>query len=330
VHLPSTTPSHSSEEPDWRKAHLRYHRLSFFLDRKFGGRVWKVSVDGGFSCPNVDGTVGTGGCTFCNVRSFSPSRRLGIGSITGQIEEGIRQIRRRQRASRFVAYFQPATNTYAPVGRLRSLYEEALAHPSIVGLIVGTRPDCVPNEVLDLLAEFSQRTWLVIEFGLQSIHDRSLDWLHRGHHYDAFLDAVRRSRRRGLAVGAHVILCLPGESREDMLATAGELARLEIDSVKLHNLYAVRDTPLAEAVAAGEVVLPELDQYVGCAVDFLEHLPPACVVDRLSGDAPAEYLVAPEWCRDRSAARRAIVAEMERRNTWQGRLYEPLDGLPRP
>jgi radical SAM protein (TIGR01212 family) len=318
--LPSSKPD--APGPDrlgWREAGLRYHALGHFFRREFGGRVWKVSVDAGLGCPNVDGTVGTGGCIFCNVNSYSPSRRLAGGSVTDQIDEGVRRLRAKHRVDRFVAYFQPGTNTYAPTDRLRALWEEAIRHPSVVGLIVGTRPDCVPDDVLDLLAELSQRTWLSVEYGLQTIHDESLDWLRRGHRYDAFLDAAERSRRRGLRVGAHVILGLPCETADEMLATAREAARLRIDSVKLHNLYVARDTPLAQSWAAGEVELPDRDRYVRHVVDFLEQLAPECVIDRLSADAPPDYLLAPDWCRDKRAVRRAIEAELERRGTWQGR-----------
>ena len=244
-------------------------------------------------------------------------------SITDQIAEGTRRLHQRYGADRFVAYFQPATNTYAPISRLREVYEEAISQPGVVGLAVGTRPDCVPDNVLDLLAELSRRTWVSVEYGLQTIHDRSLDWMHRGHHYDAFLDAVERSRLRGLRLGVHLILGLPGETRDDMLATAREVARLGIESVKLHNLYAVKDTQLADMVSAGEVRLLEREQYAALAVDVLEHLPPDCVIDRLSGDAPPEFLVAPSWCLDKPAVRAAIEQEMERRDTWQGRCFVP-------
>ena len=310
---------------EWRAAGLRYHSLSHFFRREMGHRVWKVSVDGGFGCPNVDGTVGTAGCIFCNVQSYSPSRRLDLTSITNQLDEGIRRLRRRHDVDHFLAYFQPATNTYAPVRRLRKLWEEAVRHPQVVGVVVGTRPDCVPDEMLDLLAEFAQRTWLSVEYGLETIHDRSLDWLGRGHHYHAFLDAVRRTRRRRLRIGAHVILGLPCETKDQMLDTARELARLGIESVKLHNLYVAKDTPLARMLHAGEVELPEREEYVGYVVDFLEELPPDCVIDRLSADCPREYLVAPSWCLDKSAVRAAIEAELQRRDTWQGRNYRPTD-----
>ena len=304
----------------WRDAGLRYHALSFHFRQRFGRKVWKVSVDGGFDCPNVDGTVGTGGCIFCNIGSFSPSRRMLGASITDQIDEGARRLKKRYGADRFVAYFQPATNTHGPLDRLRDLWSEAVAHPNVVGLVIGTRPDSVDEPTLDLLQELSQKTWLSVEYGMQTIHDRSLDWLNRGHHYDAFLDAVRRSHLRGLSIGAHVILGISGETREDMLATADELARLKIDSVKLHNLYAVKETRLGEMVSEGRVALPDRDQYVSLVVDFLERLPADCVIDRLSGDAPPEYLIGPKWCLEKSAVRNRIEKEFVRRKTWQGRL----------
>jgi len=299
-----------------------YFSRNFFFRRWFDGPVWRVSVDGGFNCPNRDGTLATGGCIYCNPISFSPGRRSASRSVSDQIDEGIRQLQRRRHVDQFVAYFQPATNTYAPIDRLRSLYAEAVEHPKVVGLIVGTRPDCVGNDVLDLLAQFAEQTWLSVEYGLQTIHDRTLDRINRGHHHDAFLDAVERSRGRGLRIGAHVILGLPGESPDDMQATARELARLRVDSVKIHNLHAVKNTPLAEMVARGEVDLPRFAEYVNWVVSFLEELPPDCVIDRLSGDAPPEYLVGPDWCLDKSSVRAAIEDEFRRRGTRQGSRFD--------
>ena len=259
---------------------------------------------------------------FCDPTSFSPSRRLKIRPIAQQIDEGIRQVRQRHAVEHFLAYFQPGTNTYAPAARLRTLYEEALEHPAVIGLIVGTRPDCLPTEVLDLLAELSARKWVAVEIGLQTIHDRSLDWMNRGHHYPAFIEAIGKLRHYGIPhVGAHVILGLPGENRDDTLATAREVARLEIDSIKLHNLYVVRNTPLAKMVEEGQVRMLEREEYVGLAVDFLERLPPHCVVDRLSGDAPPQYLVGPMWCLDKQGLRKAVEDELARRDSWQGRFH---------
>jgi len=280
--------------------------------------VRKISLDAGFGCPNRDGTLSSRGCVFCDPASFSPSRQFPSLSIRQQIDEGIRRLAARYHAKRFVGYFQPGTNTYGPVDRLREMFSRVMEHPKIVGVMIGTRPDCVADDVLDLLEELSRRTWLTVEFGLQTIHDRTLQWMNRGHGYGAFLDAIRRSRNRGFEIGVHVILGLPGESRADMMATARELARMEIDSVKLHNLYAVRDTPLAGMVARGEVRLPEFEEHVGRVVDFLEELPPDCVIDRISGDAPRAYLVGPEWCLDKSAVRDAVEAEFRHRGSRQG------------
>ena len=307
--------------PDWRVEGLRYHAYNFFLRNRFGHRVQKVSIDAGFTCPNVDGTVAVGGCVFCDNRSFSPSRRVPRTGIVAQIDEGISRLKRRYDCDHFMAYFQPATNTYAPVERLRGVYEEALAHPKVVGMAIGTRPDCVAADVLDLVEELAGRTYLSLEYGMQTMHDRSLDWMNRGHHHDAFVDAIERSRGRGFEICAHVILGLPGESHDDMLATAREVARLGLDAVKIHNLYAVKNTKLGDEVAAGATQLIDRAEYVRTVVDVLELLPPDCVVERISGDAPPDYFVGPSWCLDKSAVRGAIAAEFDRRDTWQGRLF---------
>lgn len=315
------TDSAGSPTPaSWRANGLRYYPYRLYLQQRFGRRVQKVSVDAGLTCPNVDGTVAVGGCVFCDNRSFSPSRRLPRQSIHSQIEEGIRRMAGRYGCAHFLAYFQPATNTYAPLERLQGMYEQALSHPQVVGLAIGTRPDCVPDEVLALIEQLAQRTYVSLEYGMQSMHDRSLDWMNRGHHHRTFVDAMSRSRGRGFAIGAHVILGLPDESRKDMQATATELARLQVDAVKLHNLYAVRNTPLAEQVARGEVRLLERDEYVELVVDFLERLPSRVVIERIGGDAPPRFLVGPPWCLDKSSLYRAVQAELERRDTWQGKL----------
>jgi len=304
---------------DWRAAGLRYFSYNFYLRRKFGSRIHKVSIDAGFTCPNVDGTVAIGGCTFCDNRSFSPSRRVPRVKITDQIDDGIRRIQIRFKVERFLAYFQPATNTYAPVERLRSVYEQALEHPQVVGLVIGTRPDCVPDDVLDLLEEIAGRKYLAVEYGMQTMHDRSLDWMNRGHHHDAFLDAMERSRHRGFETCAHVILGLPGESHDDMLATVREVARMKVDAVKLHNLYCVKGTPLADQVERGEVQLMERDEYIQTLVDCLELLPPDCIVERVHGEAPPDYLVGPSWTLDKVAVRQALDNELLRRDSWQGK-----------
>jgi radical SAM protein (TIGR01212 family) len=299
----------------------RYYAFGRFLRDRFGSRVFRVTVDGGFTCPNVDGTVAVGGCVYCDNRSFSPNRRLPRTSVREQVSRGVAVLQKRYRADRFLAYFQAATNTYAPVEKLRRLYDEALEHPQIVGLAIGTRPDCVPEPVLELLRGYARDRYVCLELGLQTIHDRSLDWMNRGHHFDCFVDAVQRCQGRGLDLCAHVILGLPGESYADMLATADALAALPVNGVKIHNLHVVRHTPLEDQYMAGEVRLLELPNYVELVCDFLERLPPNMVIHRLSGDAPPDYLVAPAWCLDKPALLRAIDAELARRDSWQGRRW---------
>lgn len=311
---PPTMPAHFSAE-------RRYYAFSQFLRERFGSRVYRVTVDAGFTCPNVDGSVTVGGCVYCDNRSFSPNRRLPRTSITAQVERGLQILSRRYEAQCFIAYFQAATNTYAPVEKLRRLYDEALAHPQVVGLAVGTRPDCVPEPVLDLLQGYARDRYVCLELGLQTIHDRSLDWMNRGHHFDAFVDAVSRAAGRGLDLCAHVILGLPGETTDDMLATADALAALPVNAVKIHNLHVVRGTPLEKMYTEGSVRMFERDDYVRTVCDFLERLPPAMVVHRLSGDAPPDYLVAPTWCLDKPSLLRAIHAELARRDSWQGRRW---------
>lgn len=306
----------------------RYYALSRFFQERFGAKVYRVTIDAGFTCPNVDGSVAIGGCVYCDNRSFSPNRRLPRTGIREQVQRGITILSQRYRADRFLAYFQAATNTYAPLEKLRRLYDDALVHPQIVGLAIGTRPDCVPDDVLDLLEGYARDYYVCLELGLQSIHDRSLDWMNRGHHYDSFVDAVARCQGRGLDLCAHVILGLPGESRDDMLATADAIAALPIQGVKIHNLHVVHDTPLAAMYQSGQVAMLGFEEYVSLTCDFLERLPASMVIHRLSGDAPPDYLVAPTWCLDKPALLRAIAAELERRESWQGKHQRPKSSAP--
>jgi radical SAM protein (TIGR01212 family) len=305
----------------WRAAGLRYFSLGYYLKSLYGQRVQKVSIDAGLTCPNVDGTVAFGGCNFCDNRSFSPSRRLPRQDILEQIEAGIRLLKMRYRVDRFIAYFQPATNTYADVADLRQLYNLALSHPRVCGLSVGTRPDCVPAEVMEVLGDFAQRTLLSVEYGMQTMHDKSLAWMNRGHDHAATVDAIQRSRELPLEVCLHIMLSLPTETRSEMLETALEVARLNVAAVKIHNLYVVKKTPLAMLWEQGDIRLMERDEYVETVVDFIERLPPDMVVERISGDAPGDFFLAPTWSLDKPGLLRAIEQEFARRNSWQGSRY---------
>lgn len=305
----------------WRAEGLHYFSQSYFLRQYFGTRVQKVSIDAGLTCPNVDGTVAFGGCNFCDNRSFSPSRRMPRKDILEQIDQGIRLLKMRYKSDDFIAYFQPATNTYAEVDQLRTIYQLALQHPKVRSMAIGTRPDCVPEEILDLLSETAQQTLLSVEYGMQTMHDASLHWMNRGHEHDATVDAVERSRDRGFEICLHIMLGLPGETREMMVQTAREVARLNVDAVKIHNLYVVKKTPLALLVEQGDVELQSRDDYVETVVDFIERLPPSMIVERVSGDAPGDYFVGPSWCRDKPGILKALEQEFQRRGSYQGFQY---------
>lgn len=295
----------------------RYNAFSDELKRVFGCRVHRISVDAGFTCPNRDGTVGIGGCIFCGGEgsgSFGIARGL---PVAAQLEDGKEVMVRKYKARKFIAYFQPYSNTYAPVERLRALYDEALAVPDVVGLIVGTRPDCLPPATLDLLAGYARRCWFWLELGLQSPHGRTLRTINRGHGFDAFVAAVEQCKVRGIRVCAHVILGLPGETREEMLATAGILNGLGIDGVKLHLLHVMRGTPLAAMYERGEVQVMSRDDYVGVVCDFLERLNPGISIQRLTGDGGRD-LIAPLWSLAKFEVLNAIDGELARRGSRQG------------
>jgi radical SAM protein (TIGR01212 family) len=296
----------------------RYNLFSEYLKERFGGRVHKISVDAGFSCPNRGGTRRLPGCLFCDPGGSGATGIERSLPVAQQLEQGKEVMRRKYKAQRFLAYFQPFSNTFAPVEQLRSLYDESLAVADVVGLAVGTRPDCLPEEVLDLLAEYHSRTCFWLELGLQSVHDATLAFLRRGHDYVAFLDAYAAAKERGLRVCVHIILGLPGEGRESMLATAAEMARLKVDGIKIHLLHVLRGTPLGDLYERGGIPVLEQAEYVTLAADFLAHLHPDTLVHRLTGDGPRELLLAPLWSLNKWEVLNAIDAELEHRDLRQG------------
>ncbi|NLF18155.1 MAG: TIGR01212 family radical SAM protein [Lentisphaerae bacterium] len=298
----------------------RYTDLNTYLRGLFGCRVQKITVDAGLTCPNRDGTVGTGGCIYCNARG-SGTGAYGRGlSITAQLEQGKAAMSRRYGARRFIAYFQAFSNTYAPLERLKALYDEALAVEDVVGLFIGTRPDCVSEPVLDLLQDYSRRRLVWVEYGLQSARDATLVLIRRGHDAACFHRATAATRGRGLPVCAHVILGLPGETREDARFTAGALAAGGVDGVKIHSLYVVKGTRLESLFLRGGYRCLGREEYAELVADVLERLPARMVVQRLTGDPHPDELAAPDWCRDKPATLAAIRLALERRDTWQGRL----------
>jgi radical SAM protein (TIGR01212 family) len=310
----------------------RYNDLNSYLRGIFGCRVQKITLDAGLGCPNRDGTVGTGGCIYCNARGSGTGAHRRGASIAAQLEAGKTAMARRYGAKKFIAYFQSYSNTYAPVERLKALYDEALAVEGVVALFIGTRPDCVPEPVLDLLQDYARRSLVWVEYGLQSARDSTLALINRGHDAACFLKALEHAHRRGLNVCAHVILGLPGETAREARFTAQTLADAGIDGVKLHNLYIVRGTRMETLFRSGAYRCLERQAYVDQLVDVLERLPRRTVIQRLTGDPHPEELLAPQWSLDKAGTLRTIREELERRDTWQGRLCgerrDPSPGIP--
>lgn len=301
--------------------HNRYHDLNTYLRSMFGCRVQKIAVDAGLSCPNRDGTLATGGCIYCNARGSGTgahNRRL---SITEQLIRGKKWLFKRYKAKKFIAYFQSFSNTYAPVETLEQLYEEALSVAGIVGLSIGTRPDCVDEDILDLLASYTRQHLIWVEYGLQSVHDVTLARINRGHTFRSFRQSVAATRERGINVCAHVILGLPGETREQMLETARTLAELGINGIKIHLLYVVKGTPLETLYHDGEYQCLEQQTYVDLVCRFIELLPPEVVIQRLTGDPHPDELVAPAWSLDRNQTFALIKDKLEREDSWQGKFW---------
>ena len=296
----------------------RYNLYSEHLKQTFGGRVHKISVDAGFGCPNRAGGRVGGGCLFCDPTGSGSAGLEPELSIGEQVEAGKDVMVRKYKAQRFIAYFQPFSNTFASLDTLRKYYDEALAVEKVVGLAIGTRPDCLAEDVLDLLAEYNRKTDLWLEIGLQTIHDSSLEYLRRGHDYATFLEAFEGAKRRGIRVCVHVILGLPGEDREAMLAIADEMALLKVDGIKVHLLHVLRGTELGNLYERGEVKVLEQAAYVSLVADFIERLHPDTLIHRLTGDGPRQILLAPLWSLNKWEVLNAIDAEMERRETTQG------------
>ena len=297
---------------------LPYLDLNTYLRGRFGTRVQKITLDAGLTCPNRDGRVSSGGCLYCNARGSGTGAWARGLSLKAQMQEGLVRLQGRYQASRFIAYFQSFSNTYAPVAQLRALYDEALAFPEVVGLSLGTRPDCLGDEVLDLLAAYAQERLLWLELGLQSAHDQTLKALNRGHDVACFSRAVARAAARGLEVVAHVILGLPGEGAREMAATAAYLARLPLQGVKIHLLYVVKGSKLARLHQEGVYTCLTEDEYVHLAADFVELLPAHFVIHRLTGDPHRQELLAPDWCLDKPRVLGRIREEFARRGSRQG------------
>lgn len=292
------------------------------LVRRYGERVHKLAINAGMTCPNRDGSKGRGGCSFCNNASFNPSARR-PPSVSEQIEAGRRVLRKRTGAQRYLAYFQAYTNTYADLGYLSTLYEEALAEADVVGLSIGTRPDCVPEEVLDLLAGYRSRGYEVwLELGLQSAFDTTLERVNRGHGFEEYRSAVEAARSRGLPICTHLILGLPGEGRGQALESLERVLELGVEGLKLHPLHVVRGTLLANQWRRGDYCPLGFADYLSIAADLIERTPPEVVFHRVTGTASQDILLAPRWCSKKWAVLNGIENELRARRSGQGAMFK--------
>lgn len=309
----------------------RFNAYSNYFKRLFGGRVQKVSIDAGFTCPNRDGTKGEGGCTFCNNDAFNPSYCIPDKTVTQQIEEGISFHKKRyKRSVGYLAYFQAYTNTYDSVDKLEKLYREALEVTGVSGLIIGTRPDSVDKQVLDLLEELSQSFYVALEYGVESVYNKTLIRVNRGHDFQQSELAIRETAERGIHCGAHFIFGLPGESREQMMNMAGIISGLPLTSVKFHQLQVIKGTQMEIEYKSNpeEFQLFTWEEYKEFFIKFLERLNPQIVVERFTSEAPPGLITSPRWGRKRSEG---LMVEFEERleelDTWQGRLYGEGQGV---
>ena len=302
--------------------HKLYYDFGSFLGKYFEGKVQKISVHAGFTCPNRDGTVGVGGCTYCNNQTFNPEYCSPKLSVTQQLKDGIKFFSRKYPTMRYLAYFQAYTNTYGELSRLKEMYEEALSVDGVVGLVIGTRPDCMPEELLDYLERLSHRTFLMVEYGIESANDNTLRRINRGHDFATAADAICRTHKRGILVGGHVILGLPGEEREELLRQADLLATLPLDMLKLHQLQLIRSTHMAREYEEhpNDFHLYGVDEYIELAIDYIERLPQTMVIERFISQSPRSLLIAPDWGMKNFEFVNRLRKRMVERDTWQGRL----------
>ena len=298
----------------------RYNQFSAYLKNKFGVRVYKITLDAGFSCPNRDGKISTGGCIFCDEGGSFSQAHSNLLSVEDQVQEGIKTLTARFKAEKFMSYFQAFSNTYKPVGELKKIYDSSLCDNKIVGLSIGTRPDCVDGEKLKLISEYKDDYYTWIEYGLQSIHDKTLKRINRGHDYDCFLKAYEKTKEYGINVCVHVIFGL-WETHDEILQTAEELARLKVDGVKIHMLCALENTKLADMYRNGEIDFMSEDEYIQTVCDFLEYLPPDTTIHRLAGNGFSKTLIEPKWLGKKMDCLNKIDRTFLQRNSCQGSKY---------
>lgn len=305
--------------------HQIYNDYGAWMRRQFPFRVQKISIDAGFSCPNRDGHISHGGCTFCDNRTFNPSYCQPSKSITEQITEGKEFFRHKYPDMKYLAYFQAFSNTYATLDTLQRRYEEALSAEDVVGIVIGTRPDCVSDEILNYLESLNQQTFMIVEYGIESVSDDTLRRVNRGHNFECSRRAIIETHNRGILTGAHIILGLPGESAEDNVRQANIISALPIDILKLHQLQIIRGTQLAAEYERQPFNLYTADEYIDLCRRYIEHLRPDMVLERFVSQSPKELLVAPKWGLKNYEFANRFVNYMKRMDSWQGKYAEPQD-----
>ncbi len=306
------------------KSNTRYLSYNSIMKKRFSDRIQKISVNAGFTCPNRDGSKGTGGCTYCNNQTFSPEYCKPTKTITQQVREGIDFFRHKYNTQKYLVYFQSYTNTYDSIDRLKLLYEEALSFPNVVGLVIGTRPDCVSDELLDYFSELSKKYYIMIEYGVESTNDDTLKFINRGHDFECAVKAINETAKRKILCGVHIILGLPGENKATTLAHAQKLSPLPIDSLKIHQLQLVKGTIMANQYKESPELfkLYSANEYIELVVDFLEVLRPEIAIERFVSQSPKELIIAPDWGLKNFEITAKIEKKLTERNTYQGRLYQ--------
>jgi uncharacterized protein len=297
----------------------RFNSFGSYIKKYFGTSVYKVNVDAGFTCPNRDGTLGSTGCIYCNNDSFRPVSCKPTLTVSEQVQNGISYVKKRYKTEKFLVYFQPYTNTYAPVVELEHLYKEALSDPSVIGLAIGTRPDAVDAEKITLIQSLAEKYFILVEYGMQSMYDKSLEFINRGHDYNTFLKALEMTRNRGIFIGAHIIVGFPTETRDEMLAMADELSYLPIEFLKIHQLQVIKETPLEILYKENPFHVFAYDEYLDFVIDFIERLSSNITLQRLFATAPDAILIAPQWGKSRQEILRDIERRFEVRDTYQGK-----------
>ncbi len=298
-----------------------YNDYGTWIRRQFPYRVQKISIDAGFTCPNRDGRISTGGCIYCDNRTFNPSYCQRRNSVTQQLEEGKRFFAHKYPDMKYLAYFQAFTNTYAPLSQLKALYEEALQVDDIVGIVIGTRPDCVSDELLDYLAELNQRTFVLVEYGIESANNDTLLRINRGHSFEQSQEAIQRTKQRGLLTGAHIILGLPGEDAAESLRQASIISSLPIDILKIHQMQIIRGTRLADEFAANPFHIYTVDEYIQLIAEYIQRLRPDLILERFVSQSPKELLIAPHWGLKNYEFTNLLVNHLKQNKIYQGQFF---------